>query len=46
MGLLNVFIDFLNMVLSFEILGIPLYDYLFAFTLIEFIIYIVNSLKH
>ena len=45
MEILGIFIEFINKVLSFEVLSIPLYYYLMTFTAVEMVIYILHAIK-
>ena len=45
MQIVDLFLEFLNKILSFEIMGIPLSAYVFTIAVIEFVIYMINALK-
>ena len=46
MTILNLFIDFMNSFLSFEILGFNLYTYLIVFTCLILVFKILNTISN
>lgn len=45
MSIIDVFMQFINDILSFKIMGIPLYGYLFTITVIELVVQMLAALK-
>lgn len=46
MSLIDLFLDFIDKILNFEILSFPLYDYLFVVTILVIAFGIINKMIH